>query len=268
MGVSVAGKTAIVTGAAHGVGLAIARKLVANGANVVMADLDDEKLEMEIATLRKDDRQVQGFSCDLRQKLSITNLMATTMDQFERVDILVNASRQVLASDPLDPDDDLFDQLMQQNVKNALRLSQIVARKMIKQAEDQPKGDPVGAIVNVTSIAARRTLPELLAYSVSCAALDQMTRSLAVALAKDGVRVNAVALGGVMTANLKEALKDREELRAELAAVTPLGRIGEAEEAAEAVMFLASDAASFITGQILGVDGGRMNLDPMDRPAH
>jgi 7-alpha-hydroxysteroid dehydrogenase len=103
---------------------------------------------------------------------------------------------------------------------------------------------------------------------VSCAALDQMTRSLAVALAKDGVRVNAVALGGVMTAHLKEALKDREELRAELAAVTPLGRIGEAEEAAEAVMFLASDAASFITGQILGVDGGRMNLDPMDRPAH
>jgi 7-alpha-hydroxysteroid dehydrogenase len=268
MGVSVAGKTAIVTGAAHGVGLAIARKLVANGANVVMADLDDDKLDSEITTLRKDDGRVTGFSCDLREKLSITNLMATAMDQYERVDILVNASRQVLASDPLDPDDDLFDQLMQQNVKNALRLSQVVARKMIKQAADAPRGTPAGAIVNVTSIASRRTLPELLAYSVSCAALDQMTRSLAVALAKDGVRVNAVALGGVMTAHLKEALKDREELRAELAAVTPLGRIGEAEEAAEAVMFLASDAASFITGQILGVDGGRMNLDPMDRPAH
>lgn len=268
MGSLIQGKTAIITGAAHGVGLAIARKFTAAGANVVMADLDDEKLDTEVTALERDNRQVRGFSCDLREKLSVTNLLATTIDSFERVDILVNASRQVLASDPLDPNQDVFDQLMQQNVKNALRLSQMVAKKMIKQAENSPGTEPAGAIVNVTSIASRRTLPELLAYSVSCAALDQMTRSMAVALAGDGVRVNAVALGGVMTAHLKEALKDRAELRDELAAVTPLGRIGEADEAADAVMFLASPAASFITGQILGVDGGRTNLDPMDRPAH
>ncbi|MEL6584517.1 MAG: glucose 1-dehydrogenase [Pseudomonadota bacterium] len=268
MGLALAGKTAIVTGAAHGVGLAIARKFVDHGANVVMADIDDERLENEADALRRDDGRVQAFSCDLREKLSVTNLLATTIDSYERVDILVNASRQVLSYDPLDPDQEVFDQLMEQNVKTALRVSQMCAKKMIKQAEGAPGSEPVGSIVNVTSIAARRTLPELLAYSVSCAALDQMTRSLAVALANHGVRVNAVALGGVMTAHLKEALKDRAELRDELAAVTPLGRIGEAGEAADAVLFLASEAASFVTGQILSVDGGRSNLDPINLPTH
>ena len=93
--------------------------------------------------------------------------------------------------------------------------------------------------------------------------LDQLTRSAAVCLAPQGIRVNAVALGAVMTANLRQALREREELRDEIAAVTPLGRIGEPEEAAEAALFLASPAAGFITGQIVAVDGGRLVLDPL-----
>ena len=123
-----------------------------------------------------------------------------------------------------------------------------------------------GALVNISSIAAQRTVPELLAYSVSCAALDQLTRSFAAALAPQAIRVNAVALGAVMTRRLREALSERGELRDEMVSVTPLGRIGEAEEAAEAALFLASPAASFVTGQVLAVDGGRLVLDPLASP--
>ncbi|MEL6680730.1 MAG: SDR family oxidoreductase, partial [Pseudomonadota bacterium] len=141
-----------------------------------------------------------------------------------------------------------------------------VARKMIKHAEERGDEGPAGSIVNITSIAAQRTVPELLAYSVSSAALDQMTRSLALALAPDRVRVNGVALGAVMTAHLQDALRERNTLREDLINATPLGRIGEAEEAAEAAVFLASDLSSFITGQILAVDGGRTLLDPVERP--
>ena len=152
------------------------------------------------------------------------------------------------------------------NVRATFRLSQAVARRMIAQAEEAGGSPAAGAIVNITSIAARRTLPELLHYSVSCAALDQLTRSMAVSLAPHHVRVNAVALGSVMTRNLREALRDREELRAQLRAVTPLGRVGEASEAADAVLFFASPQSSFITGQILSVDGGRTILDPLATP--
>ena len=268
MAISLEGKSVIVTGAARGVGLAIARRFAALDARVMMAGTDEDKLEAEAAALRKSELEATHYAGDLREKLTIANLIAATIDAYDRVDILVNASREVLPSDPLDPDDKTFDHLLAQNVIPTLRLSQAVARRMIKGApEETPRGG-IGSIVNVTSIASRRTLPELMAYSVASAAVDQLTRSLAVAFAGHKIRVNAIALGSVMSMSLRDALKDREGLQDDLTAVTPLGRIGEAEEAAEAAVFLASDSASFITGQILAVDGGRTMLGPMDTPAH
>ncbi|MEL6678581.1 MAG: SDR family oxidoreductase, partial [Pseudomonadota bacterium] len=148
---TLSGKSVIVTGAANGVGLAIARRFVEEGAKVMLADADDEKLKDETASIKTSEERVQCFSCDLRERLSIANLMANTIESFDRVDVLVNASRQVTASDPLDPDCELFDAMMQQNVKNALRLSQIVARKMIKHAEERGDQGPAGSIVNITS---------------------------------------------------------------------------------------------------------------------
>ncbi len=269
MSYSISGKTAIVTGAANGVGLAIARHFVNEGARVMFADMDEDKLETEVSAVATGDSQARFFAGDLRERLTLANLLSATIDEFDRVDILVNASRQVLESEPLNDIDDAFETLMEQNVTTSLRLSQVIAKRMIKQAEDDEVSEGnIGAIVNLTSIAARRTHPRLMSYSVSAAALDQMTRSMAVAMAKHRIRVNAVAFGSVMSASLRNALKENPDLRSTMNEITPLGRIGEADEVAEAVQYLASDSSSFVTGQILTVDGGRTLIDPVNAAVH
>jgi 7-alpha-hydroxysteroid dehydrogenase len=266
MSFSIEGKTAIVTGAANGIGLAIGRHFADRGANVMFADMDEARLAHELGDAA-DDGNIRYFAGDLRERLTVANLLSATIDSFDRVDILVNGCRQLLRSDPLDPEDNSVEQLLEQNLMISLRLSQCVARRMIKQAEGQSEGQ-VGAIVNLSSIAARRTHPDLLGYSVSTAALDQMTRSLAVALAPHRIRVNAVAFGSVMSASLQGALQENAEYREDIEDHTPLARIAAPGELAEAVQFLASEGAGFVTGQIMTVDGGRTLLDPVAAPAH
>ena len=270
MSFSIAGKTAVVTGAANGVGLAIARHFAEQGANVMFADMDESRLVEEIGHVSQDeDSTVAYYAGDLREKLNVANLLSATIDRFERADILVNASRQVLASEPLNPDDDAMTALLNQNLMTSLRLTQVFAKRMIKQAANNEDPEtPAGSIINLSSIAARRTRPELLAYSVSSAALDQMTRSMAVALAPHHIRVNAIALGSVMSASLKGALKDNEELREEIVEATPMHRIASPTELAEIAQFLASDGSGFVTGQILTADGGRTLVDAAEAPAH
>jgi 7-alpha-hydroxysteroid dehydrogenase len=267
MSFSIAGKTAIVTGAASGIGLAVARRFAEGGANVMFADADEARLLDEIGN--ETDGAIRHFSCDLRKKLSYANLLSATLDAFERVDILVNAARSMIASDPLDPEGDAVEEMLQLNLIAALRLSQTVAKRMIRQTEEA--GDTegqAGAIVNISSIAARRTGPTLMGYSVAAAASDQMTRSLAVALAPHRIRVNAVAFGSVMSTSLKTALKDHSDVRDDITGHTPMARIAAPGELADAVQFLASDGAGFMTGQVLTVDGGRTLIDPVVAPAH
>lgn len=267
MSFSIEGKTAIVTGAANGVGLAIGRHFIRMGANVVFADMDEKTLTHEVGEAAEEEKTTRIFAGDLRKKLTIANLLSATIDAFERVDILVNASRQIMTTDPLDPDDNSVEELLQQNTLTAMRVSQAVARRMIKQAEGETSG-PLGSIVNISSIAARRTHPDLLAYSVSTAALEQMTRSMAVALAPNGIRVNAVAFGSVMSASLKGSLKEDDDMRKTIVHNTPLHRIANAGEVSDAVQYLASDASAFVTGQIITVDGGRTLIDAADCSAH
>ncbi len=269
MSYSISGKTAIITGAANGVGLAIARHFVDQGANVVLVDRDESKLKTEVASFSGADEHAIFFAGDLRERLTLANLLSATVDAFDRVDILVNATRQCTASDPLDDQSDAVHAALQQNLLASMRLSQIVSRRMIAQAEgSEERRNTIGSIVNLSSIAARRTQPELMAYSIASAALDQMTRSMAVALARHRIRINGVALGSVMSANLKEQMNEHEDYRENILQQTPMGRIGAASEAAEAVQFLASDAAAFMTGQIITIDGGRTLLDPVSVPAH
>lgn len=266
---SIEGKTAVVTGAANGVGLAIARHFVERGANVMFADIDEAGLEHEFGGNGDDGATSRYFAGDLREKLTIANLLSATIDAFDRVDILVNASRQCVASDPLGGADDAVREMLEQNLMTSLRMSQQFAKRMIAQAEaDGQENGPVGSVINLSSIAARRTQPELLAYSVASAALDQMTRSMAVALAPHRIRVNSIALGSVMSASLQGALKEHEEFRETIIDHTPLARIASPGEVAEVAQFLASEGAGFMTGQILTVDGGRTLVDAADAPAH
>ena len=270
MSFSVSGKTAIITGAANGIGLAIARHFVAQGANVMLADMDETKLAEEVEQLGGDgDSKTQCFAGDLREKLTQANLLSATLDAFDRVDILVNASRQLVTSDPLDLDDNTLTNMLEQNLTTGYRLSQTVARKMISQAKSsEEKSGPVGTIVNISSIASQRIHPELLAYSVSTAALDQLTRSLALVLAKHKIRVNTVAFGSMMSESLRVALVDQDVKRDEITENTPLGRIASPSEIVETVQFLASDASGFMTGQVVTVDGGRTLMDSVGTAAH
>ena len=267
---SIAGKTAIVTGAANGVGLAIARNFVDHGANVMFADMDEKRLIDELGK-SEDDANVSSryFAGDLREKLTMANLLSATIDAFDRVDILVNASRQVQLSDALDPDDATVEALLEQNLFTSLRLTRMVARRMIQQTEDDGREEgSMGSIINLSSIAARRLQPDLMAYSISCAALEQMTRAMGVELAQHRIRVNAVAFGSVMSASLKGALKEHEDFRDDIIENTPLARIASAVEVAEAARFLASDGSRFMTGQVLTIDGGRSLMDAVTAPAH
>ncbi len=278
MSFSIKGKTAIVTGAANGVGLAIARHFAAQGAQVMGADMDEKRLIQEFgenpeageAAGRESGGSLRYFAGDLREKLTIANLLSATVDAYERIDILVNASRQVLTTDPLDCQDRSVETLLEQNLLSGLRLSQQVAARMIRQGEgeDEAEKSSLGAIVNLSSIAAMRTHPGLLGFSVASAALEQATRSLAVALAPHRIRVNAVAFGSVMSASLRDGLRDNPQARTEIEEGTPLGRIASAGEVAEAAQFLASDGAGFVTGQILCVDGGRGLVDAVAVPLH
>jgi 7-alpha-hydroxysteroid dehydrogenase len=270
MTLSIQGKTAIITGAANGVGLAIARHFIDRGANVMFADRDKVRLADECGDIEDDKGQVRYFAGDLREKLTIENLVSATIDAFDRVDILINASRQVMTTDPLDPSDTSVNTLLDQNMFTALRLSQSVAKRMIAQAEADGRDTEgtIGSIINVSSIAARRSHPDLMAYSISAAALDQATRSLALALAQHRIRVNGVAFGSLMSASLKDSLNETDGLRAEIRQCTPMGRIASAREVTGAVQFLASDGAGFVTGEIITVDGGRTLLDNVTTAAH
>jgi 7-alpha-hydroxysteroid dehydrogenase len=265
MSFAISGKTAIVTGGANGIGLAIGRHFLDKGANVIFADIDEENLLRELGP-NEEGNAYRYFAGDLREKLTLANLLSATLDAFDTVDILINASRQIIAADPLNSDD-AMETMLQQNLMTSLKLSQLVAKRMIKQGDGIEEGT-LGTIVNISCIAARRSSPELLAYSVSTAALDQMTRSMAVAMAPHRIRVNGLAFGSVMSNSLKEILRENGEFRDEIEARTPLGRIAAPTELTEAAQFLASDASGFMTGQIMTVDGGRTLMDPVTAPAH
>lgn len=266
MSFAVKGKTAIVTGAANGIGLAVARHMADKGANVMCADAHEKKLVEEFGTA-PEDGNIRTFAGDLRQRLTIANLVSATIDAFDQVDVLVNASRQILPTDALDVEDTSVQSLLDQNLMTALHLSQYVAKRMMKQAEAQTEGQ-VGSIINFSSIAAQQIQPELMGYSIAAGAVQQMTRSMALTLAPHRIRVNAISFGSVMSGSLRASVAENREWREDIRSHTPLGRIAAPNELCDTVQYLAADSSSFMTGEVLVVDGGRSLLDVVKAPAH
>ncbi|VAW13672.1 3-oxoacyl-[acyl-carrier protein] reductase [hydrothermal vent metagenome] len=249
-------KVAIVTGGARGIGRAIATRLLRDGARVVIADCDEGAGQGAAEELAADGETL-FVHCDVGERLDVNKLVKLTLDSFGAIDIAVCNAGIVHGADFLDLKEDDFDRVLRVNLKGAFLVGQAAARQMVAQVE---AGARAGAIVNMSSINAVVTIANQLAYAVSKGGIAQLTKTMALALAPHGIRVNAVGPGSIMTDMLK-SVNENPEARRRLLARTPLGRIGEAAEVANVVAFLASDEASYMTGQTLYPDGGRLALN-------
>lgn len=250
-----AGKVAIVTGAARGIGLAIAKRFVAEGAQVMLADIDETAGALEAKRLGSPARFI---ACDVGDSAQVARMVKTACEAFSGdIDVLVNNAGIVHGGEFADLKEADFDRVLRTNLKGAFLASQAVARRMIEQIRS---GKQAGAIVNMSSINARVAIGEQVPYCVSKGGIEQLTRATALALARHGIRVNAIGPGSVMTEMLRTVASDLDA-RHRMMSRTPLGRFAEPEEIASVAVFLASSDASYVTGETVFVDGGRLILN-------
>lgn len=249
-------KVAIVTGGAKGIGYAITRRFLEEGASVVIADIDDEAGPRAVEEL-SDLGKVRFLECDVSERLDVRNMVAATLDAFGDIDILVNNAAVLVKADFLDLDPGDFERVIRVNLKGAFLCSQAVARHMVERIK---AGGRPGAIVNMSSVNAVFAISDQVPYSVSKGGLTQLTKVMALSLAPHGIRVNAIGPGSIATEMLETVMTD-PAVRRTILSRTPLGRIGEPREIAAVAAFLASDEASYITGQTIYADGGRLPLN-------
>ena len=241
-------RVVLITGGAQGIGEACARRFAAEGARVVITDIADERgreLAAELGALY--------LHTDVGDAAQVASLVERTQAAHGRIDILVNNAGIFKAANFLDVTEADFDAVLRVNLKGAFLVGQAVARVMAAQGR--------GAIVNMSSVNAVMAIPSIASYNISKGGINQLTRAMALALVDQGIRVNAVAPGTIATELAAKAVLTDEASRQRILGRTPMKRLGQPAEIAEAVAFLASDAASYITGEILTVDGGRMALN-------
>jgi len=246
-------KVCIITGAANGIGQACARLFAEQGARVALADIDAERGQALASALRAQGLAADFWACDVGDSQAVQALVQAVLARHGRIDVLVSNAGIFRASDFLASSEQDFDAVLRVNLKGAFLIGQAVARAM--------KASGGGAIVHMSSVNAVMAIPEIASYNVSKGGLNQLTRAMALALADDGIRVNAVAPGTIATELARQAVLTSEAARSKILSRTPMKRLGEPEEVAQAVAFLASDAASYITGEILTIDGGRTALN-------
>ena len=253
------GRVLIVTGGAQGIGEACARRFARESAKVLIADIDDLRgaaLAAELGAV--------FVHCDVGNKTDVDAMVARCVAVHGRIDVLVNNAGIFKAADFLDVSEADFDAVLRVNLKGAFLVGQAVARVMA-QAEpvrNASSGQGTrGAIVNMSSVNSVLAIPTIASYNVSKGGINQLTRVMALALADKGIRVNAVAPGTIATELAAKAVLTSDEARARVLSRTPMGRLGQPAEIADVVAWLASDAASYVTGEIVTVDGGRMTLN-------
>lgn len=249
------GKTAIITGGAKGIGAAIARRYVNEGARVVLADVDDEAGQAFAKELEELGSAIFVHT-DVGERLDVHNLIATARDAFGEIDILVNSAGILAAGDFLDISEDDFDTVMRVNLKGSFLCGQAVARTMVDRVKED---GPAGTIINLSSTNAKLALPKQVPYTVSKGAVRQLTNVMAQALAPYGIRVNAIGPGSIATEMLIAAIGDPDTNK-DIQARTPMGRAGQPDEIAGIALFLAGKDSSYITGQTIYADGGRLGL--------
>jgi NAD(P)-dependent dehydrogenase (short-subunit alcohol dehydrogenase family) len=250
------GRVVVVTGGSQGIGQACARRLVADGVAVAVWDVADEGGKALASELQQRGGSAIYLHCDVADKAAVDAALAATQHALGPVDGLVNNAGIFRAAPFLEITEDDWDAVIAVNLKGAFLVGQAVARAMVKAPTPRR-----GAIVNMSSVNGTLAIPSIASYNASKGAINQLTRAMALALADDGVRVNAVAPGTVATELARSAVLTSDEARARILSRTPLKRLGEPDEIADVVAFLLSEAASYMTGEIVVVDGGRMALN-------
>ena len=245
-------RVAIVTGASRGIGLAIAEEFIKQGAKVVMADVLDQEGEAEAKKLG-----AHFQHCDVSKAADVNAVVAFTLKQHGAVDILVNNAGISIVREFLDFTEEDFDKVIGINLKGSFLLTMACAREMVKQVA---AGRKAGAIVNMSSVNDTLAIPGIAPYVMSKGGVRGLTKVSALALAPHGIRVNAIGPGSIRTDMLKGVANDKVAMNRILSR-TPMGRPGEASEMATIASFLASDEASYISGQVIYADGARMPLN-------
>jgi glucose 1-dehydrogenase len=247
------GRVAVVTGAAQGIGLACARRFAEEGARVVIGDISPNG-EASAAELRDQGFEAIFHQGDVGLREAATALIERAVEAFGRVDILINNAGITHVADFLDLAEADFDRVLRTNLKGPFLCGQAAARRMVEQGEG-------GVIINMSSVNAILAIPNQVPYTMSKGGIAQLTKVMAVGLAPHGIRVNAIGPGTIMTDLARNSVMRDEAARRTLLSRTPIGRFGEPEEVAAVALFLASDESSYVTGQTIYPDGGRLILN-------
>jgi NAD(P)-dependent dehydrogenase (short-subunit alcohol dehydrogenase family) len=252
------GKVALVTGAAGGIGLACARRFADEGAKVVLCDIDAARGEQAAEEIQASGADALFVLCDVGDKAQVDAAVESAVAAFGRLDCAVANAGIVHGCDFLDLAEADFDRVLRVNLKGVFLTGQAAARRMVAQGPDET--GVAGTIINMSSINAVVAIPTITPYVVAKGGVNQLTKVMSLALADKGIRVNAIGPGSIMT-DMVKTVNDNPEAMRSLLSRTPMGRIGAPEEIASVALFLASSDSSYVTGQTIYPDGGRLGLN-------